>query len=247
MWRGLRRTRLHGRQRQAKGLTLVDRDRILATLNDADPRDVRDAALLSMAYETMCRRSELVALQLEQISREKDGTGRVLLERSKTDQEGEGAMLYLSPATTARVQRWVELAALESGPLFRTIPHIRKRAAIPAMESQERYPTALSDRDVARIFKRRAAAAGLDAVLISGHSTRVGPTQDLLANNFSGAAIMRQGRWKTERMVIRYGQRIAAGQSAMAQLLRAENAAVDRDAKAIEDTARDSVPPPKGG
>jgi hypothetical protein len=31
---------------------------------------------------------------------------------------------------------------------------------------------------------------------------------------------MQQGRWKSERMVVRYGERLAAGQSAMAQLLK---------------------------
>jgi hypothetical protein len=109
-----------------------------------------------------------------------------------------------------------------------------------AGDAAERYPTALTVGDVARIFKGRAIAAGLKARLISGHSARVGATQDLLAKNFSGAAILRQGRWKTERMVIRYGQRIIAGQSAMAQLLRTEDAAVERNTSAAEDSARDA-------
>lgn len=240
MWRGLRRTRLHARQRQAKGLTLADRDRVLSSLSDSAPRDVRDAALLSLAYETMCRRSELVALQLEQLSREEDGSGRVLLERSKTDQEGEGEVLFISPATMQRLDRWIDLAALGSGPLFRSIPHIPKHGADVMEQGMERYPTALTDGDVARIFKRRAIAAGLkDAMLISGHSTRVGPAQDLLAKNFSGAAIMRQGRWKSERMVIRYGARITAGQSAMAQMLRVTDPAVDEDSDPSDTAKRD--------
>jgi integrase len=220
MWRGLRRSQLHGRQRQAKGLTLADRDQILATLSQTDPRDVRDAALVSLAYETMFRRGELVGLRVEHLSIEEDGSGRVMLERSKTDQEGDGALLYVSPETMRRIAHWREWGRITDGALFRSIPHIRK-SALTSTNIDAPYPNPLTGNDVARIFKRRALAAGVkDAQAISGHSTRVGATQDLLAAQFSGAAIMQQGRWKSERMVIRYGQRIAARQSAMAQLLQ---------------------------
>lgn len=225
MWRGLRRTRLKARQRQAQGLTLTEMDKILTSLNETDPRDVRDAALLRLAYETMCRRSELVALEVQQLSREtSDGSGRLLLERAKADQESEGTVLYVSPETMARIERWLALGGHTQGALFRSIPHIAKPNAIDG-SGGERYAQALSDRDVARIFKRRALAAGIDgAIAISGHSTRVGAAQDLLAGNFSAAAVMKQGRWKSERMVVRYGESLEAGRGAMAQLLRRERA-----------------------
>jgi integrase len=209
-----------GDRRQAKGLTREALQEVLAPLKDTDLRDVRDAALLSVAYETMCRRSELVALQIAQIQRQPNGTGRVLIERSKTDQEGEGATLYLTRATMDRVDRWRELAGLRTGALFRSIPHIPKQSREAVEFGAERFPSPLSGGDVARIFKRRWRAAGLkNAEEISGHSTRVGPTQDLLAKNFSLAAIMKQGRWNTERMVVRYGKNQDAERSAMAQML----------------------------
>lgn len=227
MWRGLRRERLRARQRQAQGLTRRDLQRLLAPLSDTDARDLRDAALLSVAYETMCRRSELVTLRREDLWTESDGSGRVLLMRSKTDQEGEGAVLYMSMATLQRLLRWCEIAGIKRGPLFRAIPLPWLDATTVAIEAEahrrERYPTALSAGDVARIFKRRARAAGIDPAQISAHSTRVGATQDLLQAGFSAAAIMQQGRWRSERMVVRYGEHIAAGHSAMAQLLAAES------------------------
>ena len=219
MWRGLRRTRLKARQRQAQGLTLELLGTIMAPLGDADPREIRDRALLCLAYETMTRRSELVALEVEHVVREEDGSGRLLLERAKTDQEGEGALLYVSPETLVSLERWLTLAGHRSGALFRSIPHIAKYAA-NEISGEGRFPRALTDGDVARIFKRRARAVGLDATFISGHSARVGATQDLLAGNFSAAAVMKQGRWKSERMVMRYGERIEAGRGAMAQLLK---------------------------
>jgi len=218
MWRALRRTHLSARQRQAQGLTVDALERLLGSLNSSEPRDVRDAALVSLAYETMCRRGELVALKVEDLTREADGSGRLFLPRGKTDQEGAGAVVYVSPETMTLIDRWLALAAHPQGALFRSIPHIRKGAHL---ESEGRYPRALTDGDIARIFKRRALAAGVEgAANVSGHSTRVGAAQDLLGGNFSVAAVMQQGRWKSERMVARYGERIAAGQSAMAQLLK---------------------------
>lgn len=219
MWRGLRRTRLKARQRQAQGLTLELLATIVAPLGDEDPREIRDRALLCLAYETMARRSELVALEVEHLTREGDGSGRLLLERAKADQEGEGVVLFVSADTMACVDRWLAQAGHTSGALFRSIPHIAK-GAVPASSADGHYPNPLDSGDVARIFKRRARAVGIDATLISGHSTRVGATQDLLAENFSAAAVMKQGRWKSERMVMRYGENIAAGRGAMAQLLK---------------------------
>ena len=209
MWRGLRREHLTARQRQAKGLTLDDIEAIVVTLDLAIPRDIRDAALISVAFETMFRRSELIVLRVEDLSVETDGSGRIFLANSKTDQDGLGFLQYLSPETVTRVQNWLEVATLTQGPIFRSTPRSNKA---------NRYDTPLSDRDIARIFKQRALQAGLAPELISGHSTRVGAAQDLMAANFSGAEIMRQGRWKTERMVIRYSESLSAGRGAMARL-----------------------------
>jgi site-specific recombinase XerD len=209
MWRGLKREHLTARQRQAKGLTMEAIDTIIGTLDLSVPRDIRDAALISTAFETMFRRSELIALKIEHLTVEADGSGRIFLPNSKTDQEGEGFLQYLSPETLWLIQGWIAVAGLGSGPIFRSCPNSHKA---------DRYDTPLSDRDIARIFKQRALSAGLDAELISGHSTRVGAAQDLVAANFSGAEIMRQGRWKTERMVIRYSEGLNAGRGAMARL-----------------------------
>jgi hypothetical protein len=59
----------------------------------------RERALLCVGYDTMARRSELVALDVEDFNFMEDGSGRVLIRRSKTDQTGEGSKAYLSPDT----------------------------------------------------------------------------------------------------------------------------------------------------
>lgn len=220
MWRGLRREHLTQRQRQAKGLTLDDIDNIVGTLDPNVPRDIRDAALLRVAFEGMFRRSELIVLRVEDFSVEPDGSGRLFLQRSKTDQEASGVVQYISPDTVLCIKAWLDISQVSGGPIFRSTPRSNRA---------DRYDTPLSDRDVARIFKQRALAAGLDPERISGHSTRVGAAQDLLAANFSGAEIMRQGRWKTERMIVRYGENLSAGRGAMARMLRGKKGPEPKD------------------
>ncbi len=53
-------------------------------------RGKRDRALLLLGFAAALRRSELVALQVADLTETKEGL-RVLIRRSKTDQEGQGA------------------------------------------------------------------------------------------------------------------------------------------------------------
>ena len=76
---------------------------------------------------------------------------------------------------------------------------------------------------VPRIFKRMARSAGLAGALverISGHSTRVGAAQDMVAGGIALPAIQHAGRWKSAAMVHRYGERLLARRSGAAQLAR---------------------------
>lgn len=52
---------------------------------------------------------------------------------------------------------------------------------------------------------------------VSGHSVRVGATQDLLALNMDLASVMREGRWTTVRMPMRYGEHVMAARGGMAR------------------------------
>ena len=117
----------------------------------------------------------------------------------------------LSHEATARLRHWLALAGIGEGALFRSVP----RSNPPT-----RFGTQLGDRDVARIYKRLAAAVGIDPADIAGHSTRIGSTQDLLAAGYTGAEIQRQVGWKSERMVIRYSEHLEAKRGAMARFLK---------------------------
>ena len=76
---------------------------------------------------------------------------------------------------------------------------------------------------VPRIFKAMAREAGLPEAVaggLSGHSTRVGAAQDMVAAGIELPAILHAGRWKSTAMVNRYGERLLARRSGAAQLAR---------------------------
>ena len=57
---------------------------------------------------------------------------------------------------------------------------------------------------------------------VSGHSIRIGATQDLLALNIDLASVMQAGRWKSTTMPMRYGEEILAARGGMARAAAAQ-------------------------
>ncbi|MCW2240413.1 tyrosine-type recombinase/integrase [Azospirillum canadense] len=101
------------RQSQALGIGRAQLDLILVAIGDAPGllEDLRDAALLAVAYDALLRRGELVTLRTEDIKIDADGTGLLYLARSKTDQEGQGTYGWLAPDTVRRVSAWLDARA----------------------------------------------------------------------------------------------------------------------------------------
>ncbi|MES2066144.1 MAG: integrase [Pseudomonadota bacterium] len=89
---------------------------------------LRDAALLSLAYDTGLRVSELVRVTCGHVAPQSDGSAVLTVPRSKTDQEGQGAYAWLSPDTMRRVAAWRDASAILEGPLFRRIGVVRTKA-----------------------------------------------------------------------------------------------------------------------
>jgi len=97
---------------------------------------LRDRALLSVAYDTGLRASELVAVDAEHILEALDPEARLLaIPRSKADQEGEGATAFLSPRSVRAITAWTAAAVIEEGPLFRRV-QVRRYRARPAAKGR---------------------------------------------------------------------------------------------------------------
>ena len=144
------------------------------------------------------RRSELVALDLSDISDRKEGLA-VTIRRSKTDQEGAGRMIaicYSSTLSTCPVRSlktWIEVAGIAEGPLFRSVGKSGRIGGEP-----------LCDRSVALVVKRAAEAAGLDPDLYAGHSLRSGFATTAAEHGAGESAIMKQTGHKSVQTVRRY-------------------------------------------
>ena len=195
------------RQAQAPGLTWPLRQRLVEAAGDR-PIDTRNCALLAVAYDTMLRRSELAALRVCDLAVDRTGAATVLVRNSKTDAEGEGAVLYVAPDSVALVAEWLERSGVADGRLFRSL-------------SRGELGEGLDPSQIPRIYKAMARRAGIEAELadrLSGHSTRVGPAQDMVAYGIELPAIQQAGRWKSTAMATRYAERLLAGRSGAAQL-----------------------------
>ena len=150
---------------------------------------------------------------MQDLFEERDRSATVLVRRSKTDQEGEGEMVWIAPDSMRLVRLWLERAGIAEGPLFRSVNRGgRAGGTLPTSQ-------------VPRIFMDMARDAGLPAEMVecvSGHSTRVGAVQDMIAAGLELPRIQLAGRWKSPKMVSRYGERLLAGRGAAAELAQAQ-------------------------
>ncbi|MET9762053.1 integrase [Streptomyces sp. NPDC006372] len=171
------------------------------------PRALRDAALLTLGWGMLARRSELANLLIEQLVVENDGV-TVLVAFSKTDQAAKGESTFVpadpdEPAVcpVRRVRAWLEELrhqGITSGPLFR---HITRGGTIrPRSGPRGDFlsPDAIGD-----VFKTRAALAGVkgpDGRPATAHGARRGPAQEIAD---AGGDPTAQGRWKPGSQTVR--------------------------------------------
>ena len=166
--KGIRRT--HGTAPAKKAAVVVDllRDAIAELAKAPGPRALRDRAMLLVGFAAALRRSELVAIDAEDVQQVADGIV-ITLRRRKTDQEGRGTEIAIPYGQSERtcpvltLRAWMKAANITTGPLFVSVS---RHGAIG--------PARLSPIDVARAVKAAMGGADYDPALFSGHSLRSG-------------------------------------------------------------------------
>ncbi len=186
-----RAARLKGRRpKQSLGLTQELLSKILASCPDT-LSGKRDAALLSVGYDTLCRSSELTWMRIEDINMEQS---RLHIPRAKSEPFGDGRFREINHSTRRLLQDWLSASRITEGPVFRGLH--------TGSISNSRLDTS----SIRRIVKTAALRAGLkdEALRLSGHSMRVGGAQDLFRAGEQYLTIMIAGGWKSIEVVRRY-------------------------------------------
>jgi integrase len=188
-------------------------------------RDLRAKAVATLVWPSYARRSELVAIEVEDLQFAPDKEdGLVRLRRSKSDQAGKGDLGYVSAEARTHLEAWLRAAGITRGPVFRGLNRLGElRRPAPGT-----LPKPLHANEVAHTLKdvaRRAGYAKAEVARISGHSPRIGATHSLLEAGYSSGQIQLSARWKSERMVTLYGREIQVREGAMARFFARRAAA----------------------
>jgi len=188
--------KLGTRQQQAAPINRPLLERMLAVCGN-DLRGLRDKALLLTAYDSMCRRSELVAVRIEDIQRNLNGDAFLEIRRSKTDQTRLGQRVPLTYQSTDAIEQWISASGISDGFIFRGI------------DNAGRVLDGINSGQINRIYKRLAKKAGLSdqgVQGIRGHSFRVGAAQDLASKGSTVPQMLTRGRWTKIDTLYRYIQ-----------------------------------------
>lgn len=184
-------------------------------------RGLRDGALILMMSDGLLRISEVAALRVADfVIDQSDGSGRLTIRKSKTDQTGRGRVLFIGPPTASAVQKL--LAAGDD--VLGQRGEARLAADMPIISKTTRTgelvvpPKPVSPTSIARIVKDAAKAAGVNMQRVRGHSLRVGAAVSLASAGASLAELQTAGRWQSPAMPGHYAAGVAAGAGAVARL-----------------------------
>ncbi len=196
VWKGIRNE--YGVVQVGKAPILVKDLRRMVMSLPGNIQGLRDRALLLVGFAGAFRRSELVALNIDNVEFVNEGL-IILIKHSKTDQEGVGRKVgiaygsHLETCPVRTLRKWIEESKITDGPLFRKI---NKFGLV-----EKRH---LCDKSVALIVKRSAESAGLDSSIYSAHSLRAGLATSAAVAGVSEWSIMQQTGHKSVEMVRRY-------------------------------------------
>jgi integrase len=182
--------------RRAKGTAkkpkqALDDKAIKRIISKMPPEAVRDRAIILFAYASLMRRSEIAALNREDID-VTDTAMIITIRRSKADKAGKGQDVAVRRSGTeycpvAALEAWLTAASIEDGPVFRN-----------------RDGTRIIGRTVADVAKKWAGAVGFKALDIGAHSFRRGGITSMFRNGGRMEDIMKISRHATMSIALGY-------------------------------------------
>ena len=198
---------------------------LLTTLDTSTAAGARDAVLLLLGADLGRRRSEYAAMNVGDVAAASDGSGTILIRRSKTDQSGEGRVKYLSPAAMAAIGDWLAMRGEASlpldAPLLTSVDRFGRPGGRLSDDGIRHVLLGIARRGLRRLQPELSEAeVGAACAGLSGHSFRVGFAQDLTAAGEGLAAICQAADWKSPAMPVRYAEALAARSGAVARLRR---------------------------
>lgn len=190
--------RVHGTAPVKK--TALLRDPLLDVVDRIDAGTAagrRDRAILLVGFALGLRRSELVAIDIADLTPSPDGL-TIRITKSKTDQQRRGHELLLLYAESPRpcpvraLRAWLDSAAITDGAIFR---RVTRTGAIGAP---------LTPQSIALVIKKHARAAGLDPQHLAGHSLRSGYATQAARDGHHPTQIAATTRHQDQRVLAGY-------------------------------------------
>ncbi|WP_310244421.1 site-specific integrase [Rhizobium rosettiformans] len=191
------------KRKSAKAVTGDILSRLIATCTTGSLRDIRDRAILMVAFASGGRRrSEIAGLRIEQLRQEEpiqiDGAPPLLslsihLGRTKTSGADSDEVVYLSGRPVEALNAWLAAAQIDKGSVFRAIDrwgNVSRRSL---------DPKAIND-----IVKHRAELAGLDPAEFSAHGLRSGYLTEAANRGIPLPEAMEQSRHRSVQQASRY-------------------------------------------
>lgn len=171
-------------------------------------KSVRDTLLVNLAFDTLCRSAELRVAEFSDVKFEPDGTGTLLVRRSKNDKSAVGSLRFISSKTVDLLELWQQMSGLEDGFIIRSVTHTGK--LMPPRDNKKPLRP-ICHNTLVSAFKQ------VDFNL-SGHSARVGSVIEQFRNDIKLYAVQQSGGWKSPLMPVHYGKQIETKNSGSAQL-----------------------------
>ncbi len=192
------------------------RGRNMETPEYARRRGHSEIALVRTLRDGALRGAEASALEWRDLDFQPDGTGRLIIRKSKTDQLGKGKVRFLTKRTVAALQT-LRRERLEQVDYARLMRREREGKSAETCGPRDKV-FRLSVSAVYRTVQRVTAAAGLHG-RYTAHSGRVGLAVELSRRNVPTHKIQAAGGWENENMVKRYTRAEEVARGAVAEFL----------------------------